>query len=113
MGNKNTETMLVNKPPSLFLADSNQPPTDKILNAYELKMRPELVRFYHTAAGSPTKSTWLAAIKNSHYPSWTGLSYSSVAKDFPESEETWKGQGSIIKDGLRSTGEAIASKSDG
>ena len=42
--NKNTGTILVNKPPSSFLAGSKQPPTDKILNAYKLKTRPELVR---------------------------------------------------------------------
>ena len=86
--NKNTETILVNKPPSSFLAGSKQPPTEKILNAYDLKTSPELVRFYQTVAGLPTTPTWLAAIKNSHYAYWTGLNYSSVVNHFPESEET-------------------------
>ena len=43
--NENTETILVNKPPSSFLANSKQPPTDKLLNAYKTKTRPELVGF--------------------------------------------------------------------
>ena len=73
----------------------------------------ELVRFYHAAAGFPTKPTWLAAIKNGHYASWKGLNYSSVAKHFPESEETWKGHGRKIQSGLRSTKQAITDKSDG
>ena len=95
------------------MANSKQPPTDKLLNAYDMKTRPELVRFYHAAAGFPTKPTWLAAIKNKHYASWVGLDASSVVKHFLESEETWKGHGRKIKSGLRSTKEAIASKSDG
>jgi len=31
---------------------------------YELKPQPELVRYYHAAAGFPTKPSWLKAIKN-------------------------------------------------
>ena len=84
--NENTETVSVSKPPSSFSADSKQPHTDKLLNAYKMKTRPELVRFYHAAAGFPTKSTWLAAIKNKHYASWVGLNAFLVAKHFPESE---------------------------
>ena len=52
--NENTDTVLVNKPPSSFLAESQKLPTDKILNAYDIKTRPELVRYYHAAAGFPT-----------------------------------------------------------
>ena len=63
--------------------------------------------------GFPTKPTWLAAIKNNHYASWTGLNYQSVSKFFPESEETWKGHGRKIKSGLRSTKRAIADELDG
>ena len=35
-----------------------------IHNVYELKTQPELVRYYHAAAGFPTKPLWLKAIKN-------------------------------------------------
>ena len=112
MQNENTETIPVNKPPSSFLADNKQPPTDKLLNTYNIKTRPEFVRFYHVSAGFPTKSTRLAAIKNKHDTSWVGLDASSVAKHFPESEETWKGHGRKIKSGLRSTKQAIVDESD-
>ena len=77
-----------------------------------MKTRPELVRFYHAAAGFPTEPTWLSAIKNCHYVSWTGLNTASVAKHFPESEETWKDHDRKIKSGLGSTKQAIADKSD-
>ena len=86
--NVNTERIILNKLPSSFLVNNEPLPTDEILNAYGMKTRPELLRFYHAAAGFPTKPTWLAAIENSHYASWTGLNYSSVTKYFPESEET-------------------------
>jgi hypothetical protein len=41
-----------------------QPPPlpDSVLNVYDLKTKPELVRYYHAAAGFPTKPTWLATI---------------------------------------------------
>ena len=92
---------------SLFFGQQEPPLTDKILNAYELKTRPEIVRYYHVAAGFSTKPSWLAAIKNRHYISWTGLNYLSVAKYFPESKETWKGHGSKMKSGLGLVKQAL------
>ena len=76
---------------------------EELYNVYELKTKPELVRFYHAAAGFPTKPTWLEAIRNNHYASWPGLNAKDVAKYFPESEEMWKGHGRKIRAGLRST----------
>jgi len=69
---KNMETVLVNKPPTEFLM-GRPPPTEAIFNVYELKKQPEIVRYYHAAAGFPTKPTWLRAINNGHYMSWPGL----------------------------------------
>ena len=100
--NVNTETVLVNKPPTEFLAN-RPPPTEAVCNVYELKTQPELVRYYHAAAGFPTKPTWLQAIKNNHYASWTGLTYEGVSKYYPESNETNKGHGRKLKSGQRST----------
>ena len=102
VANVNTQTVLLRRPPSEFLP-RRPPPTEAICNVYELKTQPELVRYYHAAAGFPTKPTWLAAIKNNHYASWTGLTYEGVSKYYPESEETWKGHGKKVKSGLRST----------
>ena len=93
----------------LIFWHSKQSPTDKLLNAYEMK---ETARAC-AAVEFPKKPTWLAAIKNKHYASWVGLNVSSVAKRFPESEETLKGHGRKIKSGLGSTKLAIANESDG
>ena len=49
--------------PMQILQDGPPPPTDQILSAYELTTRPELIRYYHAAAGFPSKPTWVAAIK--------------------------------------------------
>ena len=63
----NTETVLVNRSLLELLGDSAQLPTKRILSAYELKAQPELICYYHAAAGFPTQPTWIAAIKNRHY----------------------------------------------
>jgi hypothetical protein len=87
VANVNIQTVLVRRPPSEFLP-RRPPPTEAVANVFELRTQPELVRYYHAAAGFPTKPTWLAAIKNNQYASWTGLTYEGVSKHFPESEET-------------------------
>jgi hypothetical protein len=70
---------------------------------YELKTQPKLVRYYHAAAGFPTKPSWLKAIKNKQYPSWPGLTWEATNKHFPESEETSKSHGCKMRSGLQST----------
>ena len=107
--NLNTQTILVKESPSELLP-RRPPPTEAIANVFELKTQPELVRYYHAAAGFPTKPTWLAAIKNNQFASWTGLTHDGVRKHFPESEETWKGHGKKVKSGLRSTSKNLDSE---
>jgi hypothetical protein len=85
--NENTDTVLCDQCPTEFLPD-RPPPVEAINNVYELKTQPELVRYYHAAAGFPTKPSWLKAIKNKQYPSWPGLTWEATDKHFPESEET-------------------------
>ena len=63
----NTETVLVNRSLLELLGDSAQLPTKRILSVYKLKAQPELICYYHAAAGFPTQPTWIAAIKNRHY----------------------------------------------
>ena len=91
-----------------------QPPPlpDSVSNVYELKTKPELVRYYHAAAGFPTKPTWIAAIKNGHYKSWPGLNQKDVAKYFPESTEMWRGHGRKVKSGQRSTRQLVKEEED-
>lgn len=52
--NVNTQTILLNKPPSDFIAN-RPPPTDAVLNVYKLKAQLKLIWYYHSATGSPTK----------------------------------------------------------
>ena len=93
--------------PQEVLKDLPPPWKDVVNNVYELKTKPELIRYYHAAAGFPTKPSWLAAIRNGHYSSWDGLDATSAAKHFPESVETWRGHGRKIKSGLRSTKKLV------
>jgi hypothetical protein len=100
--NNNTDTVLVDKPPTEFLPEQPHP-SKAIHNLYELKVQPELVRYLHAAAGYPTKPTWIEAIKNKQFASRPGLTVKAVAKNFPESKETIKGHARKIKSGFRST----------
>jgi len=90
--NANTDTILCDRPPSEFLPEQ-PPPTEAVVNVYELKMQLELIRYYHAAAGFPTKPTWVTAIKNCQFASWPGLTAKAATKHFPESKETTKGHG--------------------
>ncbi len=100
--NNNTNTIIVNRPPTELL--SERPPlTDAIHNIHELKTQPELVRYYHAAAGFPTKPTWVKAIRNKQFASWPDLIVDTVKRHYPDSEETPKGHGRKTPSSLRST----------
>jgi hypothetical protein len=100
--NNNTDTIIVNRPPTEYLPDQ-PPPSKAVYNVYELKTQPELVQYHHASGGFPTKTTWLAAIKNKHFTSWPGLTLHAARKHFPNSEETHKGHGRKTPSGLCST----------
>ena len=93
--------------PQDILRDAPVPPTDHIGSVYGIKSQPELIRYYHAAAGFPTKLTWLKAIKNGHYSTWPGLTKAAVRRSFPEAVETWKGHGQKIKMNLKSTKKLV------
>ena len=66
-----SNTVLVKASPVKLLQSCPPLLPETIANVYDLKTQPELVRYYHAAAGFPTKPTWLAAIKKfttSHGP---------------------------------------------
>jgi hypothetical protein len=94
--NNNTDTVLCDQCPTEFLPD-RPPPSNTIHNVYELKTHPKLVRYYHAAAGFPTKPSWLKAIKNKQYASWLGLTWQAANKHYRESKETLKGHGQKTK----------------
>ena len=105
--NKNNGTIATNNYPMELLKDTLQPPTNHILSAYKIKKHPELIAYYHAAAGFPMKPSWIAATRNGHYKSWRGLTAAAVRRSYPESAETWRGNGRKIKMNLRSTKKAL------
>ena len=66
-------------------------PSEAINNVYKLPSIEPEIRYLHGAAGFPTKATWLKAIRNGSYLSWPLFNIKNVKKNFPESEETQKG----------------------
>ena len=76
---------------------------EAISNIYELPSTKASIRYLHACAGFPTKATWLKAIRAGNYATWPNLTAKSVAKHFPESDETQQGHMRNIKQGLRST----------
>ena len=65
--NQNTDRVAVSRASQQILQTMPPPTRDVVTNVYELKTKPELVRYYHAAAGFPTKPSWLAAIRNGRY----------------------------------------------
>ena len=110
--NTNTDTILCNRCPAEFLPNRPPPKNKAIHNMYELKRQLELVRYYHAAAGFPTKPWWLKAIKNKQYASWLGLTWEAVSKHFPKSKETLKGHGRKTRSELRSTKTSTQNNDD-
>ncbi len=109
--NNNTNTFIVNWPPTEFLPE-RPPPTDTIKNVYELKTQPDIVHYYHSAAGFPTKPTWVKAIRNKQFALWPGLTVDAVKSHYPASEETPKGHGRKTPSGLWSTKQTTPTLDD-
>eukprot|EP00804_Cyclotella_cryptica_P025741 CCRYP_002933-RA/>CCRYP_002933-RA protein AED:0.36 eAED:0.36 QI:0/0/0/1/1/1/2/0/402 len=74
-----------------------------ILNVYELPSIQQTIRYLHAAAGFPTKTTWMAAIRRGNYDTWPLVTVASVHKHFPQSEETQQGHMRSQRQGMRST----------
>eukprot|EP00804_Cyclotella_cryptica_P019415 CCRYP_006612-RA/>CCRYP_006612-RA protein AED:0.40 eAED:0.40 QI:0/-1/0/1/-1/1/1/0/326 len=81
--------------------------TDHILNVYELPSIEQSIRYLHSAAGFPTKSTWLAAICKGNYSTWPLITVKNVHKHFPQSEEMQQGHTRNQRQGTRSTKQAL------
>eukprot|EP00804_Cyclotella_cryptica_P000450 CCRYP_019933-RA/>CCRYP_019933-RA protein AED:0.03 eAED:0.04 QI:0/0/0/1/0.4/0.16/6/0/1642 len=81
--------------------------TDHILNVYELPSIEQSIQYLHAAAGFPTKSTWLAAIRKGNYSTWPLITVKNVHKHFPQSEETQQGHMRNQRQGTRSTKQAL------
>ena len=59
-------------------------PSETIANVYQLKTKPEVIRYLHTTAGFPTESTWYSAVKSGNYTAWPWLTPKNVRAHFPE-----------------------------
>ena len=77
--------------------------TDTIGNVYELPSIEQTIWYLHAAAGFPTKTTWLKAIRKGNYNTWPLLTVKNVNKHFPESEKTQQGHMRSQRQGVRST----------
>ena len=72
-------------------------------NEYKLPSVESTIRYFHGVAGFPTKASWLKAIRKGIYLCWPLINIKNVAKYFPESEETQKGNMRGQHQGVRST----------
>eukprot|EP00804_Cyclotella_cryptica_P026876 CCRYP_017593-RA/>CCRYP_017593-RA protein AED:0.20 eAED:0.21 QI:0/0/0/1/1/1/3/0/940 len=83
-----------------------------ILNVYELPSIEQTIRYLHAAAGSPTKTTWMAAIRRGNYNMWPLVIIANVHKHFPQLEETQQGHMRSQRQGVRSTKTTLRAPSN-
>ena len=73
---------------------------ETINSVYELPNLQQVVRWYHAAAGYPTKATWLKAIEAGFYATWPLLTAKAVKKHYPDTDATPKGHMKRVKSGI-------------
>ena len=81
----------------------NANPNEVVNSVYELPNLQQVVRWYHAAAGYPTKSKWLKAIDAGFFATWPLLTTKAVKKHYPDTTETPKGHMKRVKSGVCST----------
>eukprot|EP00804_Cyclotella_cryptica_P025733 CCRYP_002928-RA/>CCRYP_002928-RA protein AED:0.21 eAED:0.24 QI:0/0/0/1/0/0/4/0/800 len=81
--------------------------TEHILNVYKLPSITQSIRYLHAAAGSPTKLSWLSAIRKGNYSTWPLINVKNIHKHFPQSEETQQGHMRNQQQGTRSTKQTL------
>ena len=121
IANPNTDTLLLN---SWDVQKSRNPlysvPTSKttvhhvqtlmtkhtpeaIKSMYEIPSIEPTIRYLHTAAGFPTKATWLKSIRRENYLTWPLINIKNVTKISPDFGETQKRHMRGQRHGLHST----------
>jgi hypothetical protein len=65
--------------------------TQQSNNAYRTQSIPDLIKFLHATTFSPTKATWLKAIRQGFFQSWRGLTHVAASKHSPTSMDMHKG----------------------
>ena len=91
---------------------AHPPQTEKINNIYELPSIGCVVWYLNTAAGFPTKATWMKAIRNGNYLTRPLINAQNVSKHFPESEKMQKGQMRNQLKGVWSTKSRLAEQTN-
>ena len=87
----NTLYMINMTSPLKSMTEQNIPEAFSANHVYETKSKQELIFFYHAACFSPTKRTFVEAIKINAFASWPGLKTDQVKKYLPKIEATIKG----------------------
>ena len=59
-------------------------------HVYEIKNKQDLIMFYHAACFSPSKVTFIQAIKHNAFTSWPGLTAEIVDKYLAKTKATVK-----------------------
>ena len=71
--------------------DKHSKPSETINSIYELPSIEPNIRYLHTSAGFPTKSTWIKYIYRGNDLKWPLINTKNVTNPPPEYEETQKG----------------------
>ena len=88
----NTTLYMINMAaPLRAMKEQHSPDTLRENHVYETKSKQELTLFYHAACFSPTKRTFVDAIKRNAFASWPGLTVELVKKYPLITEATIKG----------------------
>ena len=77
--------------PLRAMTEQHIPDTIRANQVYETKSKQDLTLFYYTACFSPTKLTFVGAIKRNAFASWPELTMELVNKYLPSTEATIKG----------------------
>ena len=78
-------------------------PGEVINHVYELPNMDPSIPYLHSAAGFPTKPTWLKATRKGRFLSWPLVNMKNVNQCFPNSKETQRGHMHSQRQGMRST----------
>ena len=89
----NTKLYMINMAaPLRAMKEQKIPDTLRANHVYEKKSKQELTLFYHAACFSPTKRTFVVAIKRNAFESWPGLTVELFNKYLPRTEATINGR---------------------
>ena len=81
-------------------------------NAYEIKAKKQLIMYYHRCCFSPVISTWITAIEQGNFCTWSGLTATAVKKYMDKSMATSKGHMQQQRKNLRTTQRKVEADKD-